>query len=250
MKIGQEIGVSDYRKYCAHCGQPVPGGASFCPSCGKNPDSAGPPPTAKRNLLPVICLAVAALCMCITLIVALRPPQTAAQAPITVQLPAPVYTVAPAVTTPPSAVESREPQQAWGAWSQWNTRIVTGSSSRQVETRQVVLGYNLVHYGTQQAAAPHYRMFRDYSINKNFTQYNARKSYGEKHLTSYASASQMKYATAFPPDGSFVELSLNGEIYSGYQMGTSTAYNFGDDMIIWFIESAVTQTEYRYRDAL
>ena len=47
-----------------------------------------------------------------------------------------------------------------------------------------------------------------------------------------------------------VEISYGGEIYRGYQMGTSTAYNFGDDKYVWFIESEDTQavTEYRYRE--
>ena len=129
----------------------------------------------------------------------------------------------------------------YGSWSSWSRTPVYASSSRQVETRQVITGYNMVHYGTQEASSPHYRMFRDYSIKKNLSRYGARKSYGEKHFTRYVSASTLSYAKTFAP-GTLITGS-----YGGYQKGTSTAYNFGDDKYVWFIQSPVYVTEYRFR---
>ena len=129
----------------------------------------------------------------------------------------------------------------YGTWSSWSRTPVYASSSRQVETRQVVVGYNMVHYGTQTASSPHYRMFRDYSIKGNFDYYGARYSYDEKHFTRYVSASSLSYAKTYAP-GTLITGS-----YGGYQKGTTTAYNFGDDKYVWFISSAVYATEYRYR---
>ena len=146
------------------------------------------------------------------------------------------------------------PIPVWSEWSSWSTNAVVSSATREVEIRQAntVVGYNMVHYGTQQAKEPYYRMFRDYSIKGNFDKYGARDSYGEKHFTKFVTSAQMTTAKSFPPDGSFVILFYNNESYEGFQMGNSMAYNFGDDNKIWYIESedySVT-TQYRYRDLL
>ena len=138
-------------------------------------------------------------------------------------------------------------------WSDWTTNVVESSLTRQVEQRQSrYVTYNMVHYGTQQDTEPYYRMFRDYSINENFHEYHARDTYGEKHLIRTASASQMEQATSYPPNGDYITIAFGGETYEGLQLGNSTAYNFGDDKYLWYIESkaATTVTEYRYRDAL
>ena len=55
------------------------------------------------------------------------------------------------------------------------------------------------------------------------------------------SASAFAWAKSYEP-GTLIK----GE-YAGYQRGTTTAYNFGDDKYVWFVESAVYTTEYRYR---
>jgi len=156
----------------------------------------------------------------------------------------------------PTAVptEPPAPRYVWSQWSGWSTTPVFGSATREVETRQnrAIVGYNMVHYGTQQLDSPHYRMFRDYSIKGNFDRYGARYSYGEKHLTKYVSASQMNTAASYPANGYFVSLIYNGDSYEGFQMGTTTAYNFGDDNKVWFIESEKYSvvTEYRYRNLI
>ena len=167
-------------------------------------------------------------------------------------------TVRPASTPVPTAkptlvpAATSAPKYIWSEWSSWSTNPVSSSSTREVETRQgrTLIGYNMVHYGTQQAVEPYYRMFRDYSINGNFDKYGARASYAEKHLTKYVSVAQMNWAVSYPANGAFINLTYNGESYGGFQMGTSTAYNFGDDNKVWYIESEKYSvvTEYRHRD--
>ncbi len=96
-----------------------------------------------------------------------------------------------------------------------------------------IVGYNMVHYGTQTATSPHYRMFRNYSINRQYGAYGARESYGEKHFTRYVDAYMLSYAKTYEPG-----VLIKGD-YAGYQKGTDTAYSFGDDKYVWFIESPV-----------
>ena len=142
---------------------------------------------------------------------------------------------APAVITFPQ-------QSSAGSWSSWSTTPVSSSPTRNVETRSTVVGYNMVHYGTQTAASPHYRMFRSYSISGAFDAFGARSSYGEKHYTKYVTASQLESAKTYSEG-----IMIGGE-YNGYQMGSGLAYKFSDDKYVWFIESPVSVTEYRYRD--
>ena len=69
----------------------------------------------------------------------------------------------------------------WGPWSQWQDGAISASASRQVETRSVVVGYHMVLYQTQEAAYPHYRNFRSFSVNGNYAAHGLRASYGEFH---------------------------------------------------------------------
>ena len=161
--------------------------------------------------------------------------------------------VSPSTPTPTQETASNS-KYVWSEWSSWSTNPVTSSTTREVETRQSrsLIGYNMVHYGTQQAVEPYYRMFRDYSIGGNYSKYGARSSYTEKHLTKYVTVAQMNSATSYPANGALINLTYNGESYGGYQMGTTTAYNFGDDNKVWFIESEdySVVTEYRHRDLI
>lgn len=102
------------------------------------------------------------------------------------------------------------------------------------EGEGAVVLYHMVHYGTQEAEEPHNRMFRDYSINGNYKKFKARPSYGEKHLTRIVTAEELEQARRFEP-GTVVRGVL--EHYEGYQYGTATAYYFGDDKYVWFVES-------------
>ena len=51
-------------------------------------------------------------------------------------------------------------------------------------------------------------------------------------------------------DLTFIKGSYVLEGYGGYQKGSGTAYYFGDDKYVWFIESRAEKTLYRYRDLL
>ncbi len=150
----------------------------------------------------------------------------------------------PAVpSSPPPVFYPTTPSSSkgYGPWSEWSTTPVYANANREVESRTVADGYYMVHYGTQQASEPHYRVFRDYSICGDYDQYHARYTYGEKHFTRYVSADMLNKARTYSP-GTYV----NGE-YAGYQEGNQIAYYFGDDKYVWFIESAVMTTQYRWR---
>lgn len=152
--------------------------------------------------------------------------------------------------------QNTENGNEWTVWSEWSTTEVVASDTREVETRQTkaAIQYKMVHYGTQRDTEPYYRIFRDFSVASMMDKYHARASYGEKHLTRTVTADQMRAATEYPqyspPNGSFVQIVYNGELYEGYQQGNTTAYNFGDDNKVWFIEETeyAYVTEYRYRD--
>ena len=137
-----------------------------------------------------------------------------------------------------------KPAPTWSSWSSWSTTPAYNSSSREVETRTIIKGYNMFHFRTQFRDEPHPRVFRDYSINGDYDWKYSRKSYGEKYLEKYVTASELSSATVYYPDSKKV---YNGK-HPGYQDGTTVAYGFADDEFMWFIASEVTVTEYRYRD--
>lgn len=103
----------------------------------------------------------------------------------------------------------------------------------------VVVGYNLVLYRTQENAEPHYRNFRPYSINKNYQAFGARQSYGEYHYTKYVTADELSRATVYPA-GSWVP---NDDCHVGGYVKDDSAYylNQYGDKNVWFVESVVTQ---------
>lgn len=139
----------------------------------------------------------------------------------------------------------------WGEWSDWNTASAYPSESRQVETREQTM-YNMVVYVTQEDTSPHYRNFRDYSINGNYSEYNARKSYGEKCLQLTVSSDELKSSAAYG-SGALIR-NGNEKIVGGYNCSGSTAYLVEIELdsqgryYPLFIESSYEVTEYRYRD--
>lgn len=238
---------------CTFCGTENSNNSNFCMKCGGSKKCIEPKPKRDKTkyfLLAII--GVLSVALALAIFVIFRSASTS-EAALT---PAPTKNttyIQGALQTPePTATPEPKHEYMWTEWSSWSSNPVTSSSTREVETRtnQTVTGYNMVHYGTQQAKDPHYRMFRDYSIGGEYSFYGARESYGEKHLTKYVTAREFYYATPYSGNGSWVSITYNGENYQGYQMSSSTAYNFGDDNKVWFIESEDYRitTEYRYRD--
>ena len=151
---------------------------------------------------------------------------------------------APASKTPQPTKTPAPVTKTWSSWSSWSTSPAYSSSTREVETRTTVKGYNMFHYRTQYRDAPYPRVFRDYSINGDYDWKYSRRSYGEKYMEKYVTADQLAAATIYSPDSRNV---YNGK-HPGYQDGSTIAYGFKDDEFMWFIRSKDTVTEYRYRD--
>ena len=247
---------------CNKCGTNNSDNSNYCCNCGqkrqvKNGNLAGES-TKTTNTTRIIIVLAVILFVCVfaiyTLFLKPDPHHITPYSETTADSrPTPTYSPTPVPTPVSTPAPTTEPKYVWSEWSDWSTNVVTASSTREVETRQSskVIGYNMVHYGTQQEAEPHFRMFRDYSISRNYEQYGARASYGEKHLTKYVTVPQMSNATTYQPDSkNTINLVYNGKSYGGYQMGTTTAFNFGDDNMVWFIESEEysSEIEYRHRD--
>ena len=132
----------------------------------------------------------------------------------------------------------------YGPWSEWSTTAPMQAVGRQIETRDVTIGYNMVTYLTMTTAGV--RQYRSYSVGGSYSAYGLRPAYGEHHYTYRASADSISAADTCA-QGSYVNYAANT---AGYNMGSGMAYcGWGvQDCLIWFIESAVTQREYRYRD--
>ena len=129
-------------------------------------------------------------------------------------------------------------------WSEWSTTVPESKEGREIQTRDVTIGYNMVTYltMTQQGV----RQYRSYSVGGNYAAYGLKASYGEFHYSYYAAKAAIDAADT-AAEGSYVNYASNTR---GWNMGVGTAcVGWGvQDCLVWFIESPVTQTEYRYRD--
>lgn len=150
----------------------------------------------------------------------------------------------PQILPPNAGTVAGNPAQQWTSWSAWSTEAPTEAANRQVEKREVVEGYNLVTYVTQEAAYPYYRNFRNYSIG-NLAAYGLRTSYGEHAWRRYATKAELDAAATCQP-GTYI---CDGAHVSGWYRGEGTAYSFPDGYY-WYVESPVTRTEYRFRDQI
>ena len=132
----------------------------------------------------------------------------------------------------------------YGPWSGWSTTAPASQSGRQIETRDVVVGYNMVTYLTRSLGG--IREYRSYSVGGNYGGYGLSSQYGEFHYTYYADKASIDAADRCA-EGGYVNYANNT---AGYNKGHGTAYvGWGvRDCLVWFVESSVTQKEYRYRD--
>jgi len=132
----------------------------------------------------------------------------------------------------------------YGPWSGWSTTVPASQSGRQIETRDVVVGYNMVTYLTRSLGG--IREYRSYSISGNYGGYGLSSQYGEFHYTYYADKASIDAADRCA-EGGYVNYANNT---AGYNKGHGTAYvGWGvQDCLVWFVKSSVTQKEYRYRD--
>lgn len=269
-KMNEEQYISSNKKWMCECGTENEEWFGFCTICGKQKpvvkqselrdctcgaarddtlSASSSTDGGKKSLIIVLIIGIVSLLIAAVAITALLVNKNS-------HLSENVMVPTESIATDPDPVQTESPEEAaaliWGPWSEWSTEYISSSSTREVETESGIVGYNMVHYGTQMAESPHYRMFRDFSILHELHNYGARESYCEKHLTKYVDAWQMDYATIYPPNGDFIVLrdSAQDKTYEGYQLGRTEAYNFGDDLYIWFIESPVYGQVYRYRDLI
>lgn len=224
---------------CTGCGTRNDDAADVCDCCGREKSSI-----SNRSLLPIILsvslAAITALILCFIFLDKREPILVDDPEPAAISTPAVVSS--PDVSIPtPSPTPNEAPLPVWGDWSEWGTEPIIQSDSVQVETRKTVLGYNMVHYGTQKEESPHYRMFRGFSIQNEFEKYGARASYQEKHFTRYVAVDKLNAAKIYH-EGELI----TGD-YAGYQCDRADAYYFGDDKYVWYIESVDEVTEYRCR---
>jgi hypothetical protein len=154
-------------------------------------------------------------------------------------------TIRPEITPEPQPSPSSG-DDTWSGWSEWSSSAPNpgANANRQVETRSVVTGYNMSVYQTQEAASPYNRVFRDHSINGNYSGYGARSSYGEFHYTATATKSETDNAAKYS-NGAYIS---GGVGQSGYHRGNGTIYVVQGRA--YFIASEITSTEYRYRDRI
>lgn len=142
---------------------------------------------------------------------------------------------------------------SWREWSDWSSAPVYPSSTREVETRECLKGYNMIVYVTQEDNYPkYYRNFRDFSIKGKLDIYGARQSYGEKHFEIFVMEDMLKAASVYAP-GDFVY--DDGKLYvGGYNKSSYNAYVMPIPLDAQgryyplFIDSMVTEIQYRYRD--
>lgn len=140
--------------------------------------------------------------------------------------------------------QAMQTSSRWSQWSEWSTKPVKSTAALEVEQRQTLIGYNMFHYRTQFRDEPYWRVFRNFSVTGDYDALYSRHSYGEKYAVRYATASELADAVTVRPD------SWNVYPGKGFQDGVTTAFDFGDDEFLWFIDSAVYETIYRYRDLI
>ncbi len=135
----------------------------------------------------------------------------------------------------------------YGSWSDWTSSAITGSDSRQVETRggSYLWGYNMTCYNTLTTGGK--RQFRNYSLANNLSAYGLSTTYGEHHYTLGCPLGTLESAQTVAP-GEYV----SNTNMPGTNKSSETGYVIYDGVneLVYFKESEIWEnsTEYRYRD--
>jgi uncharacterized repeat protein (TIGR02543 family) len=131
----------------------------------------------------------------------------------------------------------------YGAWSGWSTTAAYDSDSRDAESKNEHTGYNMIMYATMSTGGS--RQFRSYSINGNYSGYGCSSSYGEFVHRRDATIAEVNAATTVA-QGKYTSACS----HPGYNKGNGTGYilPYGDLTYVFFINSNINTTYYRYRD--
>ena len=122
------------------------------------------------------------------------------------------------------------------------------ASAVSADSPELTIGYNMRSFCTKSEKASDTFMFRDYSIKQTLSENNADFAYGEEYRTRYVTVDELIRAAAFSASGTPIEINYDGQTRYALPMGTTTAYDFGDDGRLWFVESAVTVPDPYYTD--
>ena len=128
----------------------------------------------------------------------------------------------------------------YGGWSSWTDTAYYGSDSRQVETRSVVSGYNMVSY----TMGDPYRAYYSYDsreTNKNHV-FRAQR-------TGYWTAEQFDAATQLSPGTYFnAAYGARDDCYGNVRGNGTAYYNAACEIVPMYVVSIDYKTQYRYRD--
>lgn len=126
---------------------------------------------------------------------------------------------------------------SWTEWSAWQNSEIAGSSDRQVETRRIITGYNMISYCVSGPQGRSYQPSPTYPVRL-------------QHGPYWWSKAEFDSARVFPA-GSYFDYASN---VAGYVLD-ATAYCKWDGSdtggyIPMFIQDTTYATQWRYRDAV
>lgn len=131
----------------------------------------------------------------------------------------------------------------YGPWSDWTPNPAYDSDSRDAEEKTEHTGYNMVTYNTMSTGGS--RQFRSFSISHNYAAYGCSSSYGQFFYARTATAAEVAAAPCYS-EGAYVKTCS----FPGYNQGSGLGYvlPYGGYNYLFFIESDIYTTYYRYRD--
>ncbi len=134
-------------------------------------------------------------------------------------------------------------------WSGWQTNHPGYVDGRQIESKEVIDGYNVVSFIYQKAVSPYQRVYLSHSINGQYSAYGFRSSYGEHPRSGVATKEQIDTARRVNP-GTYMSTPSRA---AGWLQGDGTIYfipTLWEGWEPWYIQSEIKHTEYRYRDEI